>query len=243
MKAFYALVVTCLVGIVGIHAQAPTARVINVPGMLNGRALSFPKPEYPESARQAHLGGIVAVNVVIDESGTVISAVAEPNDQHEVRDAYGRKLDPIPVDPALREAAETAARLAIFAPLSVGGMPVRFKGKLLYNFVADKSDKPPRVGEIYGPSLNAKAISLPQPVYPPSLVGLDVSDPVTVHVVVDTEGNVISAAAISGNPLLRASAAAAARKAKFTPDRIAGQPVRFDGILTYTFLAAPKKIQ
>jgi len=243
MKAFHALVFGCVIGIGGMLAQAPAAKVINVPGMLNGRAVSFPKPEYPETARQAHRGGIVAVNVVVDESGTVVSTVAEVNDQHEVRDAQGKRLDPIPVDPALREAAETAARLATFAPLSIGGKPVKFKGKLLYNFIADNSDKPPRVGEIFGPLLNSKALSLPQPVYPPAARAANISGSVTVYVVVDTEGNVVSAAATSGPPLLRSAAEEAAMEAKFAPDRIAGQPVKFDGVLTYTFVAAPKKIQ
>jgi len=240
MKTFCTLVLFCLIGVGSLFAQS-VAKVISVPGMLNGRTISFPKPEYPESARQAHIGGMVAVNVVIDESGAVISAVAEVNDQHEVRDAEGRKLDPVPVDPTLREAAESAARLATFAPLSVGGIPVKFEGKLLYNFVADNSNRPPRIGEIFGPLLNPKAISLPQPIYPPVAKGA--SGTVTVYVVVDTEGNVVSAAATSGHPLLLAAAEEAAMKAKFAPDRVAGQPMKFDGVLTYTFAIAQKKVQ
>ena len=43
-------------------------------GVINGRALSLPAPDYPLAARQARLGGIVIIKVTIDESGRVIKA-------------------------------------------------------------------------------------------------------------------------------------------------------------------------
>src|SRR6185436_5008901 len=45
-------------------------------GVLNGKAISLPKPAYPPIARQAHASGTVVVQVTIDENGNVISAAA-----------------------------------------------------------------------------------------------------------------------------------------------------------------------
>src|SRR5258705_7668003 len=45
-------------------------------GVLNGKAISLPKPQYPPIARQAHASGTVVVQVTIDENGSVISAQA-----------------------------------------------------------------------------------------------------------------------------------------------------------------------
>lgn len=86
-------------------------------GVLNGKAVSLPKPAYPEAAKVAGIGGTIGVNVVIDETGNVVSAEAEINDLRERRDVDGTKLDPLPADPSLRAAAEEAARNARFCPL------------------------------------------------------------------------------------------------------------------------------
>jgi hypothetical protein len=48
-------------------------------GVLNGKAISLPRPAYPEIARQAHASGTVVVQVVINESGAVSSAHAVPD--------------------------------------------------------------------------------------------------------------------------------------------------------------------
>jgi periplasmic protein TonB len=56
-----------------------------------------------------------------------------------------------------------------------------------------------------------------------------------VQVLVDESGNVISARAISGHPLLQAAAVAAAQQAKFAPTSLMGEPVKVSGVLTYNF--------
>jgi TonB family protein len=87
-----------------------------------------------------------------------------------------------------------------------------------------------------GGVLNQKAIELPQPSYPPVAKAAKASGQVTVQVSVDEQGNVISAVAVSGHPLLQAAAVAAARQAKFTPTKLSGQPVKVNGILIYNFV-------
>ena len=88
---------------------------------------------------------------------------------------------------------------------------------------------------VRGGALNGKAISLPTPEYPAIARQAQASGAVTVQVTVDEEGNVVSALAVSGHPLLRAAAVAAARQAKFSPTKLNGQPVKVSGMLTYFF--------
>ena len=92
---------------------------------------------------------------------------------------------------------------------------------------------------VSGGVLNGKATSKPEPVYPPLARAARASGTVTVQVEVDEQGRVTSARAVSGHPLLRASAEAAARQARFTPTVLSGKPVKVTGVLTYNFTAPP----
>lgn len=95
---------------------------------------------------------------------------------------------------------------------------------------------PPPPKTISGGVLNGKAISKPQPAYPAIAKAAKASGTVTVQVLVDESGNVVTASAVSGHPLLRASAVAAARQAKFSPTKLSGQPVKVTGVITYNFV-------
>jgi protein TonB len=83
---------------------------------------------------------------------------------------------------------------------------------------------------------DGKALSKPQPAYPPVAKAAGASGTVTVRILVDEEGNVVSAAAVSGHPLLQQAAVAAARQAKFSPTLLSGQPVKVTGVVTYNFV-------
>jgi TonB family protein len=87
-----------------------------------------------------------------------------------------------------------------------------------------------------GGVLNGKATSLPVPEYPAVAKAAHASGSVTVNVIIDEDGNVVSARSVSGHPLLQAAAVAAARQAKFAPTKLSGQPVRVSGVLVYTFV-------
>jgi TonB family protein len=89
---------------------------------------------------------------------------------------------------------------------------------------------------IEGGALNGKASSLPKPEYPEIARAAKASGTVTVEVIVDEEGNVAAAKAVSGHPLLQAAAVNAARQAKFTRTLLQGEPVRISGYLTYNFV-------
>jgi protein TonB len=95
---------------------------------------------------------------------------------------------------------------------------------------------PPRA-PISGGVLNGKAISLPKPAYPPIARQAHASGTVVVQVTIDENGNVISARAVSGHPLLQAVSVGAARGARFSPTKLSGQPVKVTGVITYNFVA------
>lgn len=86
-------------------------------GVLNGKATSLPKPAYPPTARAVRASGAVSVQVLISETGSVISANA------------------VSGHPLLRAAAEGAARGARFSPTMLSGQPVKVSGVITYNFV------------------------------------------------------------------------------------------------------------
>lgn len=90
---------------------------------------------------------------------------------------------------------------------------------------------------IRGGVLNGKATSLPQPVFPAIARQAHASGIVNVEVLISEGGEVIAAHAVSGHPLLQASAVTAARQASFTPTRLNGEPVRVSGIIVYNFVA------
>lgn len=85
-------------------------------GVLNGKAVSLPKPTYPPAARSARASGTVVVEVVIDEAGKVIAAKA----------TSGHML--------LKQAAVQAAQGARFSPTLLSGQPVKISGEINYNF-------------------------------------------------------------------------------------------------------------
>ena len=89
---------------------------------------------------------------------------------------------------------------------------------------------------IMGGVLNGKAISKPKPDYPLSAKAARVEGVVVVQIVVDEQGDVISAVAVSGHPLLQLAAVQAAKMAKFTPTKLCGKPVKVSGVVTYNFV-------
>jgi TonB family protein len=88
---------------------------------------------------------------------------------------------------------------------------------------------------IEGGVLNAKATSLPKPVYSEEAKRLKMKGRVDVRVVVDENGKVTSALAMNGPALLRSAAEDAARKATFDPMTKDGITVKVAGTLTYDF--------
>ncbi len=89
---------------------------------------------------------------------------------------------------------------------------------------------------ISGGVLNGKATNLVKPPYPSAARAVRASGAVNVQVTVDEKGDVIFASAVSGHPLLRASAVSAARSSKFSPTLLSGKPVKVTGVIVYNFV-------
>lgn len=85
-------------------------------GVLAGKALSRPQPEYPEMARVAGVAGAVVVEVIVSETGAIDSARV------------------ISGHPLLRDNALAAAKNWVFAPTLLDGVPVKVVGTITFNF-------------------------------------------------------------------------------------------------------------
>ena len=99
---------------VPVHKTPPP---VQSKGVIMSLAISLPKPVYPVLAKQAHVQGIVTVQVLVDESGRVMSAKA------------------VAGHPLLLVAAQQAAMQAKFSPTKLGDQPVKVSGVITYNFV------------------------------------------------------------------------------------------------------------
>ena len=85
--------------------------------IMNGKALSLPKPRYPAEAHSQRVGGTIVVRVKIDEAGNVVST----------RAICGPQI--------LREVSEESARGAKFSPTLKDGKAIPVDGVITYKFV------------------------------------------------------------------------------------------------------------
>jgi TonB family protein len=96
-------------------APRPSLRPLSG-GVLNGKALDLPMPQYPDVARRMRLTGLVQVEVVVNENGKVISAHA------------------LSGPASLRDVAVQAALRARFSPTKLSGQSVKVSGQINYHF-------------------------------------------------------------------------------------------------------------
>ncbi|HEX9919400.1 MAG TPA: energy transducer TonB [Pyrinomonadaceae bacterium] len=84
--------------------------------------------------------------------------------------------------------------------------------------------------------ISSKIISKPAPPYPMLARQARVQGPVTVEILIDEQGRVVSAQATNGHPLLRMAAQQSAYQARFSPTSLSGRPVKVSGVITYNFI-------
>ena len=104
--------------------------------------------------------------------------------------------------------------------------------------VSDNAPPPaprPLLKPVSGGVLNGMALALPPPSYPDAARRMRQSGMIQVEVVVDENGKVISARALSGPTILRDVAVEAAYRARFSPTKLSGQPVKVTGQINYNF--------
>jgi periplasmic protein TonB len=100
---------------------------------------------------------------------------------------------------------------------------------------AGESEVRPTSKAASGGVLNGRAIELPLPIYSELVRRWGYEGTVTVKVNIDVAGRVISAHAVSGPHQLRAAAEEAARRARFSPTLLSGQPIEISGVINYVF--------
>jgi len=84
--------------------------------------------------------------------------------------------------------------------------------------------------------ITSQAIFLPKPTYSQIAKQLRIQGRVSVQVLIDETGKVISAKAVSGHPFLTIEAQKAALQARFSPTLLGDQPVKVSGVITYNFV-------
>jgi protein TonB len=157
----------------------------------------------------------------------------------------GNKRDkgktPVTVSPQLPSASTNAAKIAS-GPVDLKTPVVSPDTEVPLVVIDEPPPAPgprPILKPISGGVLNGTAISLPPPVYPEAARRMRNQGTVVVEVVLDESGKVVSANATSGPPMLRDAAVQAALKARFSPTKLSGQPVKVSGIINYKFALAP----
>ncbi|MBA2620068.1 MAG: TonB family protein, partial [Acidobacteria bacterium] len=104
--------------------------------------------------------------------------------------------------------------------------------------IAAAQTMPAPVKQISAGVVNGKAVNLAKPEYPAAARAVNAEGAVNVRVVIDENGDVASATAVSGHPLLRQAAEQAARASKFNPTLLSGQAVKVTGVVVYNFATA-----
>ncbi len=88
---------------------------------------------------------------------------------------------------------------------------------------------------VRGGVLNGRLINRPSLKYPKAARKARITGIVSVQIIIDEQGNVISAKAISGPEELRSAAEEAAKQARFSPTRLGGAPVKVSGSISFNF--------
>lgn len=99
--------------------EKPKQQPINLSNSITGKAIYKFQPPYPSLAKQTHVAGAVTVNIVVDETGKVVSA----------RAASGH--------PFLAPAAQQAAYQWRFSPTMLNSQPVKVSGVITFNFILE----------------------------------------------------------------------------------------------------------
>ena len=235
-------------------AEQPPSEIkkppFSISGMLAGREVSIPEPEYPAELQSAGIGGPITVRIRVNRSGRVISAASSNGDRR------------------LRTAAVKAATRATFSPEKLAEVSPRSRvvsGSITYEFApttgaatSNSASGPTSQGDnseatpsnesdsatsttavdpnspVVGDPLTNAALAVPAAEYPSRAKRSGIGGIITVTVRVNRAGKVISWRSSSGDSQLRAAAIKAARKATFSREKLPGTGDVL-GTITYNF--------
>lgn len=204
----------------------------------NSPANNIPASNASANANAASPASTPADNKVatstVKPSASTHAAANKPSEEKSSRGESKMAAAPPPV--ALTD------KSVVSVPASVASVGAGSSSNMSAPMVRPDAEAPPErvaargpVKPISGGILNGKAISLPSPIYPEIAKRARAGGLVTIEVVIDVTGRVISAEAVSGHTMLRQAAEQAAKQARFSPTLLSGQPVRVTGQITYNF--------
>jgi hypothetical protein len=193
----------------------------------------------PQSVIDAEIGGRVVMSIRVDQTGKPMMASVAAGPMWPCAKNPTKELELL-----FSYLSETMLKLQ-FSPAIIDGKPVEKDIDLAFVLRNPKLDpKPIEVDFILGKPITqisagivvGKPFSLPKPKYPAEAREHGDSGKVSIQVLVDELGKVISAGAIDGRPRLQAAGREAACGGKFVPTLLDGKPIKVSGVLQYLFI-------
>ncbi len=189
-----------------------------VPGLKADAALTAT----PATRTRAPARVAAVTSSVTDSSGGVAKEpVSRSPDSQAKSEAVNSTFSVAAVERESKPAEDGLATTVASVPLS-DNTALALPGKL-------------RVQHVDEEVLRKAAINLPKPEYPPAARAARTEGKVEVQVIIDEKGEVSSARAISGSPLLNDAAEEAARQARFLPAKLSSDATQVSGVLSYDF--------
>lgn len=195
---------------------------------------AMPAVSIPDAAAAEGLYGTMLVEVKVDDKGKV----------KDVKQIIGPDWTcPNYESPGMTALNDYVRNRAESATIDSGGKSHLW---LEFKFVDPRpaKSKPEEEEEkLTGPKtvnagvVNGKAVNLEIPRYPAAARrATKVRERVSVRVLINEEGKVISAENLSGGPVLATPSRVAACRSRFSPTRLNGAPVKVSGMIHYTFI-------
>lgn len=223
----------------------PAPPVTLAPWVLHAKLMYGPTPEYPESVRENHVQGDAFVDVLVDKNGKVESA---------------KSVECASCSFLLGTVAAAAVQKWEYQPTTLDGKPARVSSWVAFRFrlegepsieVLTKSESstpavkppgppPPRVAtphmiRISSGVAEGNLISKVDPEYPQMAKVAHVQGDVVIQCIIDHQGEIAAAKAVSGHPLLVQAALDAVKQWKYRPYLLNGQPVEVETTVTVRF--------
>jgi protein TonB len=240
--AIYA-VLAIIIGVVGIVTYNDHLDALNME--LTTMVAPVPIQQQPEQQQKQETKPQPAQEQQVATRTEFIASNLDPTKVPQKVEAVASRIPPVPPGGAVisnRNSDPVGGGAPVGFGTGTGGGPVG--GTAPPKVVVPTDDEPPppkptpepkKNVTISGGVLNGKAISRPTPPYPPIARAARASGTVVVQVTVDESGKVVSAHALSGNPLLQQAAVQTAYSWRFSPTLLSGQPVKVTGQITFNF--------
>jgi len=198
-------------------AQIIVDRVHMTEAVSEARLIKKVSAEYPADV---HATGDVVFKALIDQEGNV------------------QRLEAISGNPMLIPSAMIAAKQYRYKPYRLNGEPIKVETLITIPFTPPpvKEVKPVQLSERESQSLcSGLCGKMPPRIYPKEALEKHIEGPVELRAIIDTEGNVKSVSAVSGDPILVPAAIKAVSQWKYKPYAKDGRPIEVEVPVTVNF--------